>query len=85
MRRIQILSPCYTAWLAWTYDTSVMTKSVTAEGFLLISPNKQRTGAKEKQEEEHEEEHEEENNVSHNNILGYTRISWYILAYARIS
>ena len=40
---------------------AVMTKSVAAEGFLLISPNKQRTGAKEKQEEEQEEEHEEEN------------------------
>ena len=55
MRRIPVLSPCYTAWLAWTYDTSVMTKSVAAEGFLLISPNKQRTGAKEKQEEEQEQ------------------------------
>ena len=61
MRRISVLSPCYTAWLAWTYDTSVMTKSVAAEGFLLISPNKQRTGSKEKQEEEQEDEHEKEN------------------------
>ena len=25
MRRIPVLSPCYRAWLAWTYDTSVMT------------------------------------------------------------
>ena len=26
MRRIPVLSPCYRAWLAWTYDTSVITK-----------------------------------------------------------
>ena len=30
MRRIPVLSPCYRAWLAWTYDTSVMKKSVAA-------------------------------------------------------
>ena len=41
MHRISVLSPCYRAWLAWTYDTKLMTKSVAAEEFLLISPNKQ--------------------------------------------
>ena len=68
MRRIPVLSPCYTAWLAWTYDTSVMTKSVAAEEFLLISPNKQRTGAKEKQEEE-------QDIPGYHDILAYVRIS----------
>ena len=68
MRRIPVLSPCYTAWLAWTYDTSVMTKSVAAEGFLLISPNKQRTGSKEKQEEE-------QDIPGYHDILAYARIS----------
>ena len=68
MRRIPVLSPCYTAWLAWTYDTSVMTKSVAAEEFLLISPNKQRTGSKEKQEEE-------QDIPGYHDILAYVRIS----------
>ena len=68
MRRISVLSPCYTAWLAWTYDTSVMTKSVAAEEFLFISPNKQRTGSKEKQEEE-------QDIPGYHDILAYVRIS----------
>ena len=37
MHRIPVLSPCYRAWLAWTYDTSLMTKSIAAENFLLIT------------------------------------------------
>ena len=64
MRRIPVLSHCYDT----KCDTSVMTKSVAAEEFLLISPNKQRTGSKEKQEEE-------QDIPGYHDILAYARIS----------